>query len=62
MVLSFKIHESFVKIIMMNKTYKNHKLLFNTDLIFRNNPKAKGAILTGFFDRGTRMMLNSRLA
>lgn len=30
---------------MMYKTYNNHKLLFDTDLIFCKNPKANGTHL-----------------
>jgi len=33
---------------MTNKTYKNHKLLLFTELIFCNNTKANGKILLGF--------------
>ncbi len=32
----------FVKIILMNKMCKNHERLLVTELIFCNNPKAKG--------------------
>ncbi len=38
---------SFVKNIM-NEMCKNHKLLWVTELIFCNNPKADGKIVLGF--------------
>jgi len=41
-----------VKIVIMNKMCKNHKLLLVIELIFCNNPKASGKIQLGF-DKGT---------
>ncbi len=38
-----------MKIIMMNKTCKNHKLLLVTELILCNNPKANGKSLLSFW-------------
>jgi len=52
----FKIQScSFVKMILMNKTCKYHKLLLVSELIFCNTSKANGKFV--FFDEGTRMML-----
>ncbi len=50
MVLLFRLQNLsklnyFVKIILMDKTYKFHKLWMNTELMFCDNPKAYGKIL-----------------
>ena len=39
---------SFVKIILLNKTCRDHEHLFATELIFCENPKSVGKIPLGF--------------
>ena len=47
-----------MKIILTNKIFKYHKLVFATDLIFCNNPKSH----IGFLQRETGLMLTSWLS
>lgn len=52
-----------VKIILLYKTSKYHKLVFTTQIVFSNNPKSnEKKTNTPAFFKGTRAMLTSQFA